>query len=228
VVVDQRFWVRLRSPQSAAVAGIAFAVLLTAAMLLLRSSTGGPASDPNGWIGDESRRRMVGWAISLVPFAGIAFLWFIAVIRQRLGAREDKLFATVFLGSGLLFVAMLFSAAAVTGGLLTLAAQPQGVDQATTRLAGALTSALLATFGARMAAVFVLVVTTLGRKTEIIPQWLAVGGYGCAVLLLFSPPSTALLHLAFPLWVLVVSVHALVTPGPTWSPADAEPTTGSR
>ena len=51
-------------------------------------------------------------AVSLIPFAGIAFLWFIGVIRTRLGDREDKLFATVFLGSRLLFVALLFLAGA--------------------------------------------------------------------------------------------------------------------
>ena len=45
----------------------------------------------------------------LVPFAGIAFLWFIGVVRDRIGEREDKFFATVFFGSGLLFVAMLFA-----------------------------------------------------------------------------------------------------------------------
>lgn len=33
--------------------------------------------------------------------AGIAFLWFIGVIRDRSGAHEDRFFATVFLGSGL-------------------------------------------------------------------------------------------------------------------------------
>jgi hypothetical protein len=38
----------------------------------------------------------------LAPFAGIAFLWFIAAIRSQLGEREDRFFATVFLGSGLL------------------------------------------------------------------------------------------------------------------------------
>jgi len=44
-----------------------------------------------------------------LPFAGIAFLWFIGVLRDRLGELEDRFFATVFLGSGLLFLAMLFA-----------------------------------------------------------------------------------------------------------------------
>jgi len=45
-------------------------------------------------------------------------LWFIGVLRDRLGEREDKFFATVFFGSGLLFLAMLFAAAAVAGALI--------------------------------------------------------------------------------------------------------------
>ena len=57
---------------------------------------------------DDSKRRLVAIALNLLPFAGIAFLWFIGVVRDRLGEGEDRFFATVFLGSGLLFVAMLF------------------------------------------------------------------------------------------------------------------------
>ena len=61
-------------------------------------------------------------ALNLVPFAGIAFLWFIGVLRDRIGEREDRFFATVFLGSGLLFVAMMFVAAAVAGAVIAAAA----------------------------------------------------------------------------------------------------------
>jgi hypothetical protein len=57
-------------------------------------------------------------ALNLVPFAGIAFLWFVGVLRDRIGEREDRFFATVFLGSGLLFVAMIFVSAAIAGGLI--------------------------------------------------------------------------------------------------------------
>ncbi len=71
---------------------------------------------------DPARRRAVVIALNLVPFAGIAFLWFIGVVRDRIGQREDRFFASVFLGSGLLFVAMLFAAAAFAGGLIAEAA----------------------------------------------------------------------------------------------------------
>ena len=62
-------------------------------------------------------------ALNLVPFAGIAFLWFIGVLRDRIGEREDRFFATVFLGSGLLFVAMIFVAAGIGGALEELLAK---------------------------------------------------------------------------------------------------------
>jgi hypothetical protein len=54
----------------------------------------------------------------MLPFAGIAFLWFIAVMRDRLGELEDRFFTTVFLGSGLLFIAMIFTAVAIAGGII--------------------------------------------------------------------------------------------------------------
>ena len=63
---------------------------------------------------------MVSIALHLLPFAGIAFLWFVGVVRDRLGENEDRFFATVFLGSGLLFVAMLFCAGALAAGLLVV------------------------------------------------------------------------------------------------------------
>jgi hypothetical protein len=62
-----------------------------------------------------------------VPFAGIAFLWFIGVVRDRLGAHEDRFFATVFFGSGILFLAMFFAAAAVAGA--TIVAYHAAPDQ---------------------------------------------------------------------------------------------------
>jgi len=108
----------LRTPRAAAVAGIIFSVLLTAALVLLRVSVPAHPAVPGLWLTDSHHRAEVAIALNLVPFAGIAFLWFIGVLRDRIGEREDRFFATVFLGSGLLFVAMIFVAAAIAGGLI--------------------------------------------------------------------------------------------------------------
>lgn len=201
----------LRTPRSAAFAGIVFALVLGAVIVLLRSS--GPVSSggDSSWLTDPGRRGSVSLALHLVPFAGIAFLWFIGVIRSRLGPLEDKLFATVFLGSGLLFVAMLFTGAGVMGGLLVLEERPGALSSDTVGLAQVVTAAILGTFGARMAAVFTLSATTAGRRTSSIPRWLAVVGYAVAGLLLLSPPISGWSQLLFPAWVLLVSIVILVT-----------------
>ena len=112
----------LRTPRAAAVAGIVFSVLMITALVLLRISAPAHPGAGGQWLTDSGRRAAVAVALNLVPFAGIAFLWFIGVLRDRIGEREDRFFATVFLGSGLLFVAMTFVAAAVAGAVIAAAA----------------------------------------------------------------------------------------------------------
>jgi hypothetical protein len=127
----RRRWLRsgnpLRTSQGAAVAGIIFGVLLIAALVLLRVSVPARPKVAGAWLSDSGRRTAVAVALNLIPFAGIAFLWFIGVLRDRIGEREDRLFATVFLGSGLLFVGMLFVAAAVAGATIAVASSTQPV-----------------------------------------------------------------------------------------------------
>jgi arginine exporter protein ArgO len=107
----------LKTPRSAAVAGIIFAVLYGASMVLLNISLSQePAAGLARTVTDP---RTVTLALNLIPYAGIAFLWFIGVIRDLLSESEDRLFATVFLGSGLLFLALTFIGAALAAGLLS-------------------------------------------------------------------------------------------------------------
>ena len=111
---------RLQTPRAAGIAGLAFAALFVTSVVLLRShpSGGSTASEIRDFYlrRDAGKVALVG--VYLAPFSGIAFLWFIAVVRNLIGDREDRFFATVFLGSGLLFVAMLFVAAGLGGALL--------------------------------------------------------------------------------------------------------------
>ena len=101
----------LKTPKAAAIAGVLFSVLLFIAFWLFRISVPADPLEPGAWLQADVGR--VTLALNLVPFAGVAFLWFIGVLRDRLGEREDRFFATVFLGSGLLFLAMLFAARTV-------------------------------------------------------------------------------------------------------------------
>ena len=118
-VLTAAFW---RTRRAAAVAGIIFGVLLLTALALARV-----AMSDSGYetlLADDHRRGLIRLSLHLVPFAGIAFLWFIGVIREQLGAVEDRLFSTVFMGSGLLFLALLFSGAAISSSLILMLEQP--------------------------------------------------------------------------------------------------------
>ena len=101
-----------------AISGIVFAVLFIFSLVLIRLAVPADPKDPGVWLIDPVLRQRVILSLNLVPFAGLAFLWFMAVMRHHIGLLEDRFFATVFLGSGLLFVAMLFAAVAVARGLL--------------------------------------------------------------------------------------------------------------
>jgi hypothetical protein len=217
----------LRTPRAAAVAGIVFSVLLITALVLLRISVPRNPGVPGAWLSDSARRTAVTVALNLVPFAGIAFLWFIGVVRDRIGDREDKFFGTVFLGSGLLFVALLFVAAAVAGGILAGAsgAQPPGSGGGTLALGRNVTGLLLNVYAMRMAAVFCLSTVTIARKTAIVSRWLVVAGLVTALVLLIGTGISAWVELLFPAWILALSVdilaagrHALSPPVPAAHP----------
>ena len=153
----------------------------------------------------------VGLALNLVPFAGIAFLWFIGVIRDHIGSHEDRFFATVLLGSGLLFVAMLFASAAVAAGLWMEISSIRGSlsSSDTWRIDARITSLLLNVYAMRMAAVFTISVATISLRTGVIPKWLAYAGYASALVLLVTFGISQWVHLLFPLWILLLSVHIL-------------------
>src|SRR5262245_63429126 len=114
----------LRTPKAAAIAGMLFSLLTVTIFWLLWSSVPADPDEPGLW--RTTNANAVALGLKFVPFAGIAFLWFIGVLRDRLGEREDRFFATVFFGSGVLFLGMLFIAAAIGGAILiAFTMQPQ-------------------------------------------------------------------------------------------------------
>jgi len=108
------------APRSAGLAGILFSVLFAASLVLASTRPPEGLGDAAfvAWYQDNAMTQVTIAALYLAPFAGIAFLWFIGVIRARIGKHEDQFFATVFLGSGMLFVAMYWAAAAVLASLV--------------------------------------------------------------------------------------------------------------
>src|SRR4029077_8994074 len=199
----------LRTPRAASVAGIIFSVLMIVALVLLRISAPDHPGAGSPWLTDSGRRAAVAVARNLVPFAGIAFLWFIGVLRDRIGEREDRFFATVFLGSGLLFVAMLFAAAPVAGGLIANASSGLS-DGSTLALGRNVTSSLLNVYAMRMAAVFTLTTVTIARRTEIVSRWLTLAGLACALALLVGVGISPWVELIFPAWILALSLDVLL------------------
>ena len=209
----------LRTPRAAAVAGIIFSALLITALVLLRLSSPSRASATGAWLSNPRSRGEVAIALNLVPFAGIAFLWFIGVLRDRIGEREDRFFATVFLGSGLLFVAMLFVAAAVAGATIAAAgSRLPGADVLV--LSRNVTGSLLNVYAMRMAAVFTLTTVNIARHTQIVSRWLIYAGLACAVALLIGIGISPWVELLFPAWILALSLEILVAGGrPSAAPA---------
>ena len=200
---------RLRTPRAAAIAGIAFSVLFICSLSLLWRSLPLDPRETGCWLNESS--ETVSLALSLLPFAGIAFFWFLGVLRDRLGEKEDKFFATVFLGSGLLFLGMMFVAATAMGALVQAhASAPDALaGSATFAFVRAFTYDLMHIYVLKMAAVFMIMTSTLAISTEITARWIAILGYACALFLLVGNAYLDWDFFIFPSWVLLVSVFIL-------------------
>lgn len=199
----------LKAPRAAAVAGILFSVLLIVSVVLVRLSVPADPREAGAWL--STRAPLVALAMNLVPLSGIAFLWFIGVLRDRLGAHEDRLFATVFLGSGLLFLAMLFVSAAIAGGIMLLHAAEPGrfAGSPTFAFARAIVYEIVNIYALKMAAVFMMVISTVALRTRFLARWIALLGYAIALTLVFNNRYVEWMLLSFPLWVLLVSLYIL-------------------
>jgi hypothetical protein len=218
----------LRTPRAAALAGIAFSLLLGLSLTLITVSSPANPATAGTWLTQSPRRGTIAIALNLVPFAGIAFLWFIGVVRDRIGQREDRFFATVFLGSGLLFVAMIFAAAAFAGGLIAEVAMRSAAapNPAVLAIGRQVTGLLLHVYAMRMAAVFTMSTATITLRTRVIPRWIGLAGFAVAVLLLVSVGLTPWVELLFPAWILLLSIDILRT-GLRGPASAAGPATGA-
>jgi hypothetical protein len=201
----------LKSPRAAAIAGILFAVLYGVCLVLIRVSIpADPTTDSAAWL--ETNIRVVSLGLNLVPFAGISFLWFIGVIRDRLGELEDRLFATVFLGSGLLFLAMTFVGAALAGGLLSsyaIAASTM-IDSGIFAYGRAVTFQVINIYAIRMAGVFMISLGTIILRSGLMHRGWALVTYALALVLLLSIGYSLWVTLIFPFWVFAVSLDILI------------------
>ena len=202
----------LKTPRTAAVAGIIFAVFFTTSLVLMRLAIPEGLSGTNtaAWL--QGNTATVSLALTLVPFAGIAFLWFMGVVRDRLGTLEDQFFSTVFFGSGLLFLAMIFASAAVAGSIVAsyAIAGDTLVKSGVIIFGRAAMYTVTNVYAIRMAAVFMIALGTIWIRTRVMPRLFVFLTYALSLLLLVSSNLTVWLILVFPAWVLVISIFILV------------------
>jgi len=199
----------LKAPRAGAIAGVLFSILLIISLVLIRLSVPDDPGDPGTWLSHSA--KSIGIALDLLPFAGIAFLWFMGVLRDRMGAKEDRFLATVFLGSGLLFLAITFASSAVIGGVMMAYEAIPGklMDSGTYTFARALAYEFANVYALRMAGVFMISTCTLAIRVGMFPRWMALLGYLLALFLLLSIGHFGWAPLVFPLWTLMISVYVL-------------------
>jgi hypothetical protein len=200
----------LTTPRTAAIAGILFAVLYSTAWVLIRLSIPAGALEASDWLDHQAKNLSL--AMSLIPFAGISFLWFMGVVRDGIGRLEDQFFSTLFFGSGYLYLGMTFASAAAIGGALVLYASDPGPQTSggVYSLALVISNRLNSVYAMRMAGTFMTVLGTIWVRTGVMPRWLALVTYLLAVVLLVSIGFTPWVVLVFPAWVLTISLAILV------------------
>ena len=200
----------LKTPRAAGIAGIAFCILSVTSLLLMSSVI--PPYGQGSASEVVKHSQTISRSLNLVPFAGIAFLWFVGVLRDHLGEFEDRFVATVFLGSGLLYIAMFFASAAIAGGLLAVLSSGTEnlVHTGTYAVSRAEINQMLNIYGIKMAGVFMMSFSTISLRTRVIPRWLALLGCALALLLLLSIGTIAWAPMVFPLWVFLISIRILI------------------
>lgn len=200
----------LKAPRAGAAAGILFSILLATSLVLIRLSIPDSPDDPGRWLAGGA--KSIRLALKLLPFAGISFLWFMGVLRDRMGINEDRFLATVFLGSGLLFLAMVFTSSAVGGALIMAYEAIPGklMDSASYTFGRGVQYELVNVYALRMAGVFMISTCTIDMRIGIFPRWMAFLGYVFALYLLLGVGRWSWSSLVFPVWTFVISVYILI------------------
>ena len=207
----ERIRQEIRSPRSAAVAGIVFSVLMFAVMIATRAFTLERASQVTGnllelWTGVAS------FAITIIPFIGIALLWFTGVVREHLGEQEDRFFSTIFFGSSIILIVMLFIWGATMGASFSIINSAVGktVDNDIFIFGFTLMNQIIGNYALRIAGIYMFSIGTIWTKSRAMPRWLSILTFVVAAGFLFFANSVREARFIFPGWVLIVSVYILI------------------
>lgn len=198
-----------------AAVGAAHAILFLVSLWLLSSRPGPTATSEEliEFYESEGSRRVMLVGLYLMPFAGIAFIWFVVALRMWIegtSRRVSIMLSNVQLVSGILYVALFFAAAASTSVLAASVEFSDGdIDPVVARQFPEFGNTLAIVFSLRMASMFVLATSTIGRTTKVVPPWFAWSGYAVALFLLLSASLETWLAVVFPIWLLVFSVILL-------------------
>lgn len=200
-----------RAAYLTAAAGAVHAVLFLLGYWLVSGQPGPHAADAElvAFYQGEAPRRLIVVGLYLMPFAGIAFVWFIVALRMWISAssrREDILLSNIQLVSGILFVALFFAAAAASAAFAASVEYSSApIDAAVARQLPSLGNTLLFVFAMRMAAMFIFATSNIGRSTGVLPGWFVWVGFIVGLVLLLSATFSQLLVLVFPVWILALA-----------------------
>jgi hypothetical protein len=194
--------------------GLVHALLLMAGAFALKTQTPGiDATDEElvAFYQDPDQRRVVVVAgLYLIPFAGIAFVWFFVALRMWLSASAPRLnvmLSNVQLVSGIIYTTLILAAGgAMSVTAATVELSDKVFDPLLARQFPQYGASLLLVFAMRMAAMFVLTTTNLGRLSGILPQWFIWVGFVMAAGLLLTASFSSWLVFAFPAWILTFCV----------------------
>jgi hypothetical protein len=198
-----------------AVVGALHAVLFLVGYWLGSRAPGADASNEEiaSYYGDGSSRALLLVGLYVMPFAGIAFIWFVVALRmweEGAASRRSVLQSNLQLVSGIIYVALFFAAAAATTVVAASVEFADGeFDPVAARQFPVYGNTILFVFAFRMAAMFVFTTSSIGLRAGILPRWYAWSGYGVATFLLLSASFVSWFALVFPLWLIVLSVILL-------------------
>jgi hypothetical protein len=200
----------LRPARRCAIAGATFAVLLCAALLLLDRVPSLDAStlDYLRFYLDGAG-TLVTIGVYLVPFAGLAFLWFMFALREALGRREgEAMIGGLQLATGVAFLCLLFAgtAAVASAALLQHRTGVFPLNMETIRAHTGLGYTLVFLYGVRMAGAFMIATTTLAARRGVMPRWLTSASYAAAAVLLIAASNQPAVLIVLPAWTFVISL----------------------
>jgi hypothetical protein len=195
--------------------GIVHALLVIASFVLLQPvpRSGDAAVALAFYAGPESGSITIA-SLYLMPFAGIAFIWFVVTLRMWISGthrRANVLLSNVQLVCGIAYIILLFVAAgSLSATVMVMHGPGVTADPLFAILLPSFGDTIVAVFATRMAAMFVITTTSIARSADVLPRWFVWLSYGLGIVLLLSGSISRLLVLAFPAWLLVLSVLLLV------------------